>query len=435
MASSSIFHPDFRTQPYWWDDAAPDAGQTPPPAQSDVAIVGSGYCGLAAALDLARGGARVAVLDAGQIGEGASSRNGGMVSGGLKLPEKLRAKLGDDLFSRIIDEAVASFHHLEDFIAKEGFDAGYERYGRFTGAHSPGAFRRLTAQSARIGEQTGFSAYMVPPDRQHEEIGSTLYHGGQVVGEAGGLHPARYHRALRRACAAAGVSFHGNARVTSIMREPGTFSLTTAAGPVRADQVIVATNGYSGPLMAWLQRRIVPIASYMIATEELPAALIAELNPKGRMLVDTKRVLYYFRLSPDRRRILFGGRASFRDVDERTAAWALHAFMCSVWPQLDSVRLTHAWKGNVGFALDMLPHMGCRDGIYFAGGCQGTGVAMATWLGHRTAQGILTDNAAPSVFAELPFADHPLYRGWPWFLPLLGSYYRMRDRIECHLGL
>lgn len=434
MASTDLFHADFRTRPYWWDDAAPDPARTPPPARTDVAIVGSGYCGLAAALDLARGGARVAVLDAGRIGEGASTRNGGMVSGGLKLPEKMRAILGETVFSRIVGEAVASFHHLERFIETEGFDAGYERVGRFTGAHSPGAFRRLTAQTARMTEQTGFKAHMVTPERQHEEIGSILYHGGQVVEEAGGLHPARYHRALRQACAAEGVTLHGDARVTTIDRGSNGFSLTTTAGPVRAERVIVATNGYSGPLMPWLQRRIVPIASYMIATEALPTDLIAELSPKARMLVDTKRVLYYFRLSPDGRRILFGGRASFRNIDERTAACALHRFMCSVWPKLETSRLTHAWKGNVGFSLDMLPHMGCRNGVHFAGGCQGTGVAMATWLGHRTARGILNDDSTPSVFAELPFADHPLYRGRPWFLPLLGNYYRLRDKIEIRSG-
>lgn len=432
---AGIFHADFVVKPFWWDDVPSVEERNELPRKVDVAIVGSGYCGLAAGLELARSGVRVAVLDSGRIGEGASTRNGGMVSGGLKLPEPIRAKLGEERFRRVLSEAVGSFHHLESFIARESFDADYARCGRFTGAHSEGAYRRLEKHAERLAQETGFSIGLVPRQRQHEEIGSDYYHGGMVVAESGGLNPARYHRALRRAFERAGGSLHGYSTVIAIERSHGGFRLKTAGGDLQADKVFVATNGYSGRLLPYLQRRLIPIASFIIATEELPPDLIRELNPKGRMLVDTKRILYYFRVSPDGRRIIFGGRASFRDSAEQQSAKNLHCFMCEVWPQLRDTRITHAWKGNVAFSFDLLPHMGSRDGIHFAGGCQGTGVTMATYLGHRTALKLLDRDGEGSIFEELSFPGNPLYGGTPWFLPIIGNYYRARDRIEQWFGL
>lgn len=426
----SIFHPDFVVKPYWWDGAPPSDERSPLPAHVDVAIVGSGYCGLAAGLELARSGLDVAVLDAGRIGEGASTRNGGMVSGGLKLPEAMRRQLGPERFGRLIDDAVDSFRHLEAFIAREPLDTEYERCGRFTGAHSVGAYQRQVQHVATLTKETGFAAHMVSKARQHEEIGSDFYHGGMVVEDSGGLNPARYHRSLCRAFVQAGGSLHGFANVQTIERGAGRFVVKTARGQLTADQVFVATNGYTGSVVPYFQRRIIPVTSFLIATEPLPPALIRELNPKARMLVDTKRILYYFRLSPDRRRILFGGRASFRDTDERDSARNLHRFMSSVWPQLQNTRITHAWKGNVAFTFDMLPHMGSHDGVHFAGGCQGTGVTMATYLGYQTAMKLLGRNRVPCAFEDLQFPSRWLYSGNPWFLPLVGNYYKVRDRIE-----
>jgi glycine/D-amino acid oxidase-like deaminating enzyme len=224
-------------------------------------------------------------------------------------------------------------------------------------------------------------------------------------------------------------------RVQGIAAEGDGFRLRTDLGELRADAVLVATNGYSldrrGTALPWLARRLVPLNSYIIATEELPEGTIDRLFPGRRMISDTKRVLNYFRPSPDGRRILWGGRASFRAATAADTAPALHDYMTECFPEMRDVRVTHAWTGYVAFTFDWLPHIGVQDGVHYAAGCQGSGVAMATWLGHNTA--LKLAGAANERFAldGLPFPTRPLYRGDPsWVLPFVGSWHRVRDHMD-----
>jgi glycine/D-amino acid oxidase-like deaminating enzyme len=204
----------------------------------------------------------------------------------------------------------------------------------------------------------------------------------------------------------------------------------TSAGEIMADAVMVATNGYTGAVTPWHQRRVVPVASYMIATEVLGADRVRALLPKLRVYGDTKKVLYYFRPSPDGTRILFGGRASFMDSDVTRAGVRLHAFLTHLLPQLVGTRITHAWKGNVAFGFDFLPHVGSNAGVHYALACNGSGVVTMTHLGREAAKQIIGGGNAPSAFSRLPFPTMPGYRGTPWFMPLVGGYYRLRDRLD-----
>jgi glycine/D-amino acid oxidase-like deaminating enzyme len=228
---------------------------------------------------------------------------------------------------------------------------------------------------------------------------------------------------------------HGGAKVRRLEREAGGFMLATGRGPVRAAQVIVATNGDTGPLTPGLRRRVIPVSSYIIATEELPLELTSRLSPKGRMFVDGRRLLSYFRLSPDRRRVLFGGRVSLADVDERQSAQGLYRRMIQVWPELAGRRISHSWKGKVAFTFDRLPHMGVwaggqADGVHFALGCNGSGVAMASYLGHQLALKLLGRSNRPCPFDGADFPTRPFYDGRPWFLPAVGAWYRLRDALD-----
>jgi len=276
---------------------------------------------------------------------------------------------------------------------------------------------------------------LVPREAQHAEIGGDLYHGGLVIEQSGAVDAAKLHRGLRRAAEAAGAGLHGRAAVRRLDREAAGFRLETARGRLCAKEVLVATNGYTGALTPALRRRVVPVASYIIATEPLPAELAARLSPRGRMFVDGNRLLAYFRLAPDGRRVLFGGRVAYRDLDERAAARALHRKMCRVWPEAQPYRITHSWRGNVAFTFDRLPHMGVhnggtQDGVHYAMGCNGSGVAIATYLGHQSAQKLLGRQNRPCPFDGLPFPTRPLYDGRPWFLPVAGAWFRLRDALD-----
>jgi glycine/D-amino acid oxidase-like deaminating enzyme len=239
-----------------------------------------------------------------------------------------------------------------------------------------------------------------------------------------------YHQGLRRACRAAGVKLSAHTAVEGIDGRAGDLTVRTSRGPVRARDVVLGTNGYTGAATPWHRRRVIPVGSYIIATEPLGEQRVRELFPSLRVVGDTKRVLYYFRPSPDGTRVVFGGRASFRTTSALEAAPVLYGYMLGVFPQLAGVKLTHAWTGNVAFTFDRVPHMGERDGIHYAMGCNGSGVVMMRHLGHRTALKILGRTNRPSAFDGLPFETRPLYHGHPWFLPAVGAWYRLRDWLD-----
>ena len=435
---TGIFAPGFRVAPYWWDAAEPAEREGALPAETPIAIVGGGYAGLSAALTLRRLGHDVTVLDADRIGWGASSRNGGMVSGGIKAASgELEKQMGKEQAKAVVGAAAASFPFIEELIAREGIDCDYVRCGRFVPAWTPRHYRALEHKVDSIAENTGLPAWMLPRARQREELGSDHYYGGLAADATGSLHPGKYARGLTEAAVRAGAALVQRVRVQGIDRSGSGFVLRTDKGQMRAGAVLVATNGYSrapggGGALPWLARRLVPVASYIIATEPLGRERVKKLFPNARMIADTKRVLNYFRTSPDGERVLWGGRASFAPVgtEAEKAAPVLHKAMTGVFPELRGVKITHAWTGNVAFTLDGLPHIGEQGGIHYAAGCQGSGVAMASWLGHQAGLKIAGAANAPFALDGRHFPTLPFYDGRPWFLPLVGEWLRLRDRID-----
>ncbi|HEY2131476.1 MAG TPA: FAD-binding oxidoreductase [Acetobacteraceae bacterium] len=430
------FAENFREFPYWWEEAEPEERATPQPEQTEVAIVGGGYAGLSAALTLRRLGNEVTVIDAERVGWGASSRNGGMVSGGLKLASAdLDRQHGPERALAIAQAAAAALPFIEELISREAIDCDYVRCGRFTPAWTPRHYAGMAARAGFIAEITGLPTHMVPRAEQRTELGSDHYHGGMVAAATGALHPGKFARGLAKAAEDSGAVLIDHTRVRAIVPEGNGFRIVTDRGDIRAHAALVATNGYSlGPdgksAMPWLARRVIPVASYIIATEPIGRDRVRALFPHLRMISDSKRALNYFRPSPDGERVLWGGRASFSNAGARAAAPVLHATMSTVFPELRGVKITHAWTGNVAFTFDYMPHIGAQDGIHYAAGCQGSGVAMASWLGHNAALKIAGAANTPFALDGLRFPTMPGYRGKPWFLPIVGEWYRLRDRLD-----
>ncbi len=441
MSGSSVIHPDFQPMPYWWEAAPPDdAGNLAPPGEVDVLVVGGGYTGLNAALELARAGRSVVVCEADRFGFGASSRNGGGVSAGISLGKGMSGGHGEQfgsakgrlLLDRLMGESRLAFDLVGDLVAREGIQCHYEVSGRMVGAYTPGHFKKFSSRAETINRLTQADAFVLPKARIREEMASDFYHGGLVIGCAAKLHPALYMHGLRLAAAGAGATLCAHTQVNKIDGGPGQFTVQTSKGSVRCGEVVIGTNGYTGALTPSLRRGIVPATSHVIATEELPEDLVRGLIPKGRTLSESPRILHYYRTSPDGRRVIFGGRARFTDVDPKTRAILLHRAMVERFPQLADVRVTHSWTGYVAFTYDDLPHIGQYQGMNYALGCNGSGVAMMSYLGNLIARRILDNDAVNSAYIglDLPNIPVPGYTGEPWFLPVVGGWYRLRDRID-----
>ena len=403
------------------------------PRASRVAIVGGGYAGSSTALEFAEHGIDAVVLEGNELGFGASTRNGGAVSGGVNVGKSFSGRTADVDARPRRPNAVRRLRRLRA-------DRSADRRGKhrlLLGKARPlcrrldkKAFRAQARRLAMLNAAAQSGAYMVPRERQREEIASDYYFGGMVVERSGKLHPALYYKGLLDACRRRGVTVCAKAAVTAIDRAGRGWRVETGRGAVSAGDVVIATNGYTGEADSALRRRVVPIASHIIATEELPPDLARSLIPKARTLSDTKRVLCYYRMSPDGTRMVFGGRARFTQVDPTVSAPILHRYMTDRFPQLRGVKVTHAWTGNVAFTLDALPHMGQRRRLHYCLGCNGSGVAMMTYLGWQTARKIARAANYACSFDTAEFPDHPLYSGNPWFLPVVGGYYRLRDSLD-----
>ncbi|MGZ2257534.1 NAD(P)/FAD-dependent oxidoreductase [Roseobacter sp. A03A-229] len=432
MARQTALRPECKDSSYWLDGLPPvESLPTEPLKTVDVAIIGSGYTGLNAAIETARGGRTTMVMDAEAPGWGCSTRNGGQISTSVKPSlDKLAARYGMERARAIRKEGEAALDWIEEFVSTEGLACDFRRNGRYHAAHTPQHYEEIARNAACLARAEGITAHVIPKSDQRQELGSDSYYGGVVFPRHASINPAKYHRGLLSLATAGGVHVVGHCAVTGLTRDTGGFHLSTAKGAIRARDVVVATNGYTTSLTPWLQRRVIPIGSYMIATEPLPEALIDELFPTDRIASDTCKVVYYYRSSPDRRRVLFGGRVSASETDTMISGPRLFDDMCRIFPQLSESRITHSWMGRVAYTFDELAHTGVHDGVHYAMGYCGSGVSMASYLGKRLGQKVLGLAEGATAFDGLQNPTRPFYTGNPWFLPATVAWYRRRDRVQ-----
>ncbi|TDQ84264.1 glycine/D-amino acid oxidase-like deaminating enzyme [Dongia mobilis] len=417
-----------KTDPFWWE-AAPRPEIAPPdlPLQADIVIIGSGYTGLIAALKLTEAGCHVVVLEAGQIGSGASSRNSGFVGRTLKY------SFGDLVKAKGLDHAIATYREMQTAfeavaltVAEYRIDCGFKQHGRLVLAETAAQFEDLKREYELRHKHLGAPFEVLDRPALTGEIGSDRYVGGVILPDLGSIHPGLYHQGLVAAAQKLGIALHPLTRASSIRRGAGGFAVKTSRGDIAARDVILATNGYTDGLVPWLQRRLIPFDAWKVATEELPPGLIDQLLPKDRTYIDSYMNIDAIRRSPDGRRILYCGKTGQRS-NQQMMARRLLGELQAIFPALGDVELTHSWTGRCAASFDLLPHIGTHEGMHYAVGYCFAGLPMGSHFGRLLAQRILAPGTAPSVFADQPFPTVPLYGGNNWFVPWMMRWYDFKE--------
>jgi glycine/D-amino acid oxidase-like deaminating enzyme len=422
-----------KTDVFWTDTFQPkDPIQVAEnlPLSVDVAIVGSGYTGLNCARVLTKAGKRVVVLEKNTIGWGASSRNGGMATPGLKQDiSKIKKTYGMDLAREFWKSSVDAIDLLESIIHEENIDCDWKRNGHCSLAYKQSHFDQFPEYADWLKKEMGHEKTIIPKEKLKSEIGTTAYFGGLADETSGGLNPAKYVHGLAKAVAAHGAILCENSQVNSIKNEPNGFEVMTSQGSIKAKEVVIATNGYTDMLIPKLKPKVFPVGSYIIVSEPLPKDLQNKLSPKGRMFYDSKNFLNYFRLTPDGR-MLWGGRNDLStDLDLNESASILTKQVCSIFPELNDVKFPHSWTGKLGITFDLMPHIGQINGIHYALGYGGHGLSIATYLGTELGL-LLTGQKDRSPYEEISHQTMFFYKKEPWFLPFAAKYFRFLDWIS-----
>ena len=402
-----------------------------PNAETDIAIVGSGYTGLCAARILKKNGASVTVLDRNTIGWGASSRNGGMATPGLKQGiQKIHKMYGSKLAHEFWKASVDAIDLIDEIVNEHSIDCDWERNGHASLATKPSHAPRLEEYGSWLEKEFGHSQKYIPKNQIRDEIGSNAYYGALTDEISGGLHPTKYVFGLAAAVANLGAQLCENTDVTKIEKnDSNNFKLITSKGDITAKKVIIATNGYTDRLVSKLKPLIFPVGSYIVVTERLTNELQNIISPKRRMYYDSKWFLNYFRLTPDGR-LLWGGRNDLStDLDLDDSAKRLSKELYTVFPDLKDIPITHTWTGKLGITFDLMPHIGKTNGIYYAFGYGGHGLSIATYLGTEIGL-MLAGKKDRSPFMEISHQTTVFYRNRPWFIPFAARYFRFLDWIS-----
>lgn len=430
--------------PYWWDQMQMTPGTAAmepaglPASDVDLLVVGGGFTGLSAALTAARFGKSVLVCDAGQMGLGASTRNGGICSGNIRHDHGyLEKHYGRDFADGVYAEGIEARLDLARFCAEEKIDCQLQMTGRFTGAMTPKDYDSLARNIDALNKIDGHEGWAVPRADQHQEINTDRFYGGVVRAEIGGYHPGQFYEGLLAVAGQAGVQLSAYNPVISIATDGQAGKVVqTEKGAVRAGQVIVATNGYTGitrPFGRFLRRRLVPVQSCIMVTEELGETQVRDLMPSLRMFGNTAALYCYFRPTPHRRRILLGARSFDRLTPSARSVAYLGRKLAEIFPELAAVKTEYCWLGNVAFNTSQLPRIFSHDDIWYAAGYAGSGTVWARWLGKKTAEMAFGLSNQPSWFFGEPPKAIPFYDGYPWFINAVNTGYALKDRLKAAL--
>jgi glycine/D-amino acid oxidase-like deaminating enzyme len=423
--------------PYWLDTAPPmpDRSGKPLPDEADVVVIGGGITGLSTALHAARKGATVVLVEKDTVGSGASGRNGSMCTQGITIGVgEARKRYGQHRARELYDAFREAVDVVEELTEKEQIACDFRRSGRLGVAFKPEHHEAQKATQRDLADNFDHETVLIGKSELRSEIGSDYYHGALLDPLSAGLHVGKYLHGLAEAAERAGAQIHERNAATAVTRTPdGRFIVETLHGTVRAKQVMAATDAYTDKSLPWLRQRLICVGSFIIVTEPLGEDLARDVIPNARLVVDSKNIGHYIRLTPDNR-LAFGGRARFapsNPASDLKSADVLFRDLAQIFPQLAKTRIDYVWGGNVGFSYDRIPHAGEINGVYYSMGYCGHGVQMATYMGRAMAE-VMDGHpeANPLRGIGFPKVPVPFYNGTAWFLPLAGAYYRMKDRLR-----
>ncbi|MCJ8140973.1 NAD(P)/FAD-dependent oxidoreductase [Falsirhodobacter halotolerans] len=424
---------------FWHDTAVPFAhGQSGPvEGKVDVAIIGAGFTGLNAALKLAREGVRVAVLEARHVGAGASGRNGGHLNNGIAHGyADAKAHLGSERAHALYRAYDRSIDLIEEIVREEGIACDFRRSGKLKMASKPSHIAGLRANFDLIHREVDPQTRWLDRDELRAEIRSDKVHAGMLYEKSAMMHMGRFVNGLAEAAHRRGALIWEDAAVTGRQKTARGWSLRTPRGTIEADRVIAATDGYSGMVkgapLGHFRRRIIPVGSFIVATRPLTAAEIAATMPGDRTYVTSLNIGNYFRLSPDRR-LIFGGRARFSATSDQSSdaksGAILRRSMANLFPQLGDVPIDYCWGGLVGMTKDRFPRAGEADGLIYSMGYSGHGAQMSTLMGQVLAD-LAMGRGDTNPLHGLDWPAIPAHSGRPWFLPVVGLWFALKDRLS-----
>jgi glycine/D-amino acid oxidase-like deaminating enzyme len=421
-----------KLESYWLDTApnTPLGDEGPVQGRVDVAVIGGGFTGLSAALALGQRGATVALLDAGRIGGGASGRNGGHVNTGVAQDfSALVAQLGLARARQYYLAYAAAVETVERIVKEQSIDCDYVASGKLKLASKPHHYEHLAKTAELIHREVDSNVELIDAAHIGDEVQSDRFYGAMLQRHGGQMHMGKFAAGLAQAARRHGATLHEHASVSTIAKQgAGGYRVVSSRGEVSATNVLIATGPSKHGPFAWYRRRIAPIGSFIIVTEPLGADRIAQMFPNRRAYTTTRLMHNYFRVTADTR-LVFGGRARFtaseQPSDEKSGR-ILQRSLVELFPQLSSARIDYCWGGLVDMTADRLPRAGQHDGVYFSLGYSGHGTQMSTHMGQMMAE-VIGGREDANPWRDLPWPAIPGHTGKPWFLPIVGAYYRIKD--------
>ncbi len=415
--------------PYWWRKDNPfSLTKVDLPKKVDVLIIGGGYTGLCASLAVNSLGADALVIDKGNAGEGASTRNGGMFGAHPRLSwEKIKSVFGKTVADNVFEEAPQALNFVKNIIDENKIDCDFVNSGRIQLAWTKEHFSRQKKMADNISKKSAVKIELLEKADLSRYIATEKYYGGLHFPEHCSLDPKKFHNGLLAAAMNAGVKLKNDCEAKKISREGKYYRVALSNNMIiTTSKIIMATNGYAGINFPWFFRRVFPIPSYLITTEELSESFMKNLLPGNKMMVETRSTHSYFRSSPDNKRIIFGGRASMINIPHEKAKKRLQKTMSEIWPDTMGVGITNMWSGNTGFTFNQLPHVGRVDDIYYAMGFSGSGTVLAPYLGYKVGYQAFGDRRGETAYNFTKLRTNPFHL-WskPHFLKLVDMWYRL----------